>query len=194
MAAGPGHPPARRGIPAPRKDAPNRHRRRSNRLRRFAPRLRPRVATAARLLLLGRALGHRSPPSATPLRRPPWPSAITSRASTPIRRKNMARPSRGSPDRHDLQYNEGDAAYRAGEYDEAEEAFHKALQTPNPQSPGKFLLQPRQYPFGAKYHGEAHGKSRPAADPETLGERAPFLRIGSQAERRCRHAPQLRVS
>lgn len=35
------------------------------------------------------------------------------------------------PDRHDLQYDEGDAAYRAGEYDEAEEAFHKALQTPN---------------------------------------------------------------
>jgi Ca-activated chloride channel family protein len=35
------------------------------------------------------------------------------------------------PKRDDLQYNRGDAAYKAGEYTEAEEAFHKALETPD---------------------------------------------------------------
>jgi Ca-activated chloride channel family protein len=35
------------------------------------------------------------------------------------------------PDRQDLQYNLGGAAYKAGEFNQAEEAFHKALDTPD---------------------------------------------------------------
>jgi Ca-activated chloride channel family protein len=35
------------------------------------------------------------------------------------------------PKQNDLQYDRGDAAYKAGEYSEAEDAFHQALETPD---------------------------------------------------------------
>ena len=37
----------------------------------------------------------------------------------------------GAPTRNDLQYNRGDAAYKAGDFSEAEDAYRKALETPD---------------------------------------------------------------
>lgn len=37
----------------------------------------------------------------------------------------------GAPARNDLQFNRGDAAYKAGDFSEAEEAYRKALETPD---------------------------------------------------------------
>lgn len=56
------------------------------------------------------------------------------------------------PDRNDLQYNRGDAAYKSGEFNEAEEAFRKTLETPdlNLQEKTYYNLGNTQY-----RHGEA---------------------------------------
>jgi Ca-activated chloride channel family protein len=56
------------------------------------------------------------------------------------------------PDRNDLQYNRGDAAYKSNEYNEAEEAFRKTLETPdlNLQEKTYYNLGNTQYK-----HGEA---------------------------------------
>jgi Ca-activated chloride channel family protein len=55
------------------------------------------------------------------------------------------------PARAELQFDRGDAAYRAGEYNEAEEAFRQALQTPNLglQEQGYYNLGNSQYEHGA---------------------------------------------
>jgi Ca-activated chloride channel family protein len=45
--------------------------------------------------------------------------------------QNYRSATRNQPTRDDLQYNRGDAAYKAGQYTEAEEAFLKALETPD---------------------------------------------------------------
>ncbi len=60
------------------------------------------------------------------------------------------------PDRHELDYDEGDAAYRAGAYNEAEEAFRKALETPNLK-----LQENSYYNLGNTQfkHGEAMEKA-----------------------------------
>ena len=57
-----------------------------------------------------------------------------------------------NPARAELQFNRGDAAYRAGEYFEAEIAYHKALETPdlNLQEQSYYNLGNTQY-----QHGEA---------------------------------------
>jgi Ca-activated chloride channel family protein len=67
------------------------------------------------------------------------------------------------PDRHDLQFDEGDAAYRAGEYNEAEEAFRKALQTQNLN-----LQENSYYNLGNTQfkHGEAMAKVDPQRERE----------------------------
>jgi len=56
------------------------------------------------------------------------------------------------PDRHDLQYNTGDAAYKAGDYTGAEEAYRKSLETPdlNLQENSYYNLGNAQFK-----HGEA---------------------------------------
>jgi Ca-activated chloride channel family protein len=54
------------------------------------------------------------------------------------------------PDRNDLQYNRGDAAYKSGEFNEAEEAFRKTLETPdlNLQEQTYYNLGNTQYKHG----------------------------------------------
>jgi Ca-activated chloride channel family protein len=99
-------------------------------VRRTARRASPEVATAARLLLLAAFWGFA-----------PGLSHAASQATLAERNyksgkfedsaQQYGEAVQTQPNRHDLQYDEGDAAYRAGEYDEAEDAFHKALQTPN---------------------------------------------------------------
>jgi len=44
---------------------------------------------------------------------------------------NYQKAAEGDPSRNDLQYDRGAAAYKAGEYSEAEEAFRQALETPD---------------------------------------------------------------
>ncbi|HEX4141412.1 MAG TPA: VWA domain-containing protein, partial [Candidatus Methylacidiphilales bacterium] len=55
------------------------------------------------------------------------------------------------PTRPELQFDRGDAAYKAGEYSEAEEAFRKALETPNlnVQEQSYYNLGNTQYEHGA---------------------------------------------
>jgi Ca-activated chloride channel family protein len=55
------------------------------------------------------------------------------------------------PTRPELQFNRGDAAYKAGEYSEAEEAFRKSLETPNlsVQEQSYYNLGNTQYEHGA---------------------------------------------
>jgi Ca-activated chloride channel family protein len=45
--------------------------------------------------------------------------------------QDYLRAAEAQPERKDLQYNVGAAAYKAGEFSEAEDAFHKALETPD---------------------------------------------------------------
>jgi Ca-activated chloride channel family protein len=54
------------------------------------------------------------------------------------------------PKRSELQFDRGDAAYKAGEYSEAEEAFRKALETPNlnVQEQSYYNLGNAQYEHG----------------------------------------------
>jgi len=55
------------------------------------------------------------------------------------------------PKRPELQFDRGDAAYKAGEYSEAEEAFRKSLETPNlnVQEQSYYNLGNTQYEHGA---------------------------------------------
>jgi len=70
-------------------------------------------------------------------------------------RQNYEKAAENQPARNDLQYNHGDAAYKAGEYSEAEEAFRGALETPD-----LGLQENTYYNLGnAQYeHGEAMRK------------------------------------
>ena len=45
--------------------------------------------------------------------------------------QNYEKATEAQPDRHDLEFDLGDASYKAGKYTEAEEAFRKSLETPN---------------------------------------------------------------
>jgi Ca-activated chloride channel family protein len=90
----------------------------------------PEIAAAARLLLLAALWGlapgiGRAASQATIAERDYKSGQYADSA------QKYGEASANQPDRHDLLYDEGDAAYRAGEYDEAEDAFHKALQTPD---------------------------------------------------------------
>jgi Ca-activated chloride channel family protein len=93
-------------------------------------RVAPEVAAAARLLLLAAlwalapGLG-RAASTATAAERDYQKGKYSDAA------QKYGEATETQPDRHDLEYDEGDAAYRAGEYNEAEEAFRKALQTSN---------------------------------------------------------------
>jgi Ca-activated chloride channel family protein len=93
-------------------------------------RIAPEVAAAARLLLFG-AFWFMVPG----LGRAASDAAIAERDYQAGQYADSAQKydaaTENQPNRHDLKYDEGDAAYRAGEYTEAEDAFRKALQTPN---------------------------------------------------------------
>jgi Ca-activated chloride channel family protein len=90
----------------------------------------PELATAARLILLAAfwgmapGLGHAASQAAVAER--DYKSGQYADSA-----QKYGEAIENQPDRRELQYDEGDAAYRAGEYDEAEAAFHKALETPN---------------------------------------------------------------
>ena len=83
--------------------------------------------------------------------RPP-PRKIIRRAIIPPPCKNYRKASESQPDRQDLQYNVGDAAYKSGDFTEAEDAFRKTLNTPD-----LGLQQDTYYNLGnAQFkHGEA---------------------------------------
>jgi Ca-activated chloride channel family protein len=90
----------------------------------------PEVAAAARLLLLA-ALWSAAPGTAHAASQ----AAIAERDYKSGQYADSAQKYgeaiESQPGRHELQFNEGDAAYRAGEYSEAEDAFHQSLQTPD---------------------------------------------------------------
>jgi len=70
--------------------------------------------------------------------------------------QNYRQAAEGQPDRNDLQYDRGAAAYKAGEFTEAEEAFRKALETPDLK-----LQEQTYYNLGNTQfkHGEAMQKA-----------------------------------
>jgi len=65
--------------------------------------------------------------------------------------QSYAKAAQADPQRPQLQFDRGDAAYKAGNYSEAEEAFRKALETPNlnVQEQSYYNLGNTQYVHGA---------------------------------------------
>jgi Ca-activated chloride channel homolog len=77
--------------------------------------------------------------------------------------ENYKRAIQNQPDRNDLEFNRGDAAYRAGKFNEAEEAFRKSLDTPD------LGLQENAY-YNLGNAQFKHGEALQKVDPDkTMG-------------------------
>ena len=87
---------------------------------------RPDATVAVPLLIVGLFLGGHANASPTSTAEHDYKSQKYEEAM-----QNYAKAAESSEDAQELQYNRGDAAYKAGEFSEAEDAFRQALETPD---------------------------------------------------------------